>query len=66
MTSPDDGPENDATFAGLSSVVAGLMEDGSVLAGRARTAADVSALQTVLADLTTLTAAMAVLLRTRL
>ena len=65
MIAPPDGPENDATFAGLSSVVAGLMENGRVLAARARTAGDVTALQTLVADLTALTAAMAVLLRTR-
>lgn len=65
MTAPADSPESDATFAGLSSVVAGLMEDGSVLALRARTAGDVAALQSLVADLTALTAAMAVLLRTR-
>jgi hypothetical protein len=65
MTSPDDSPENDPTFAGLSAVLASLLEDGSVLAARAKTRADAVALGQLGEDVITLSAAMQILARLR-
>lgn len=48
---------------GVAAHIAGLMEDGSTLAAKARTADDAAALRRLGEDIATLAAAMAVLVR---
>lgn len=58
-------PEWRETFNRLSALVASLLEEGSLFAARARTPADAAALRQLGEDVAILSAAMAVLVRTR-